>query len=428
MADDTLLSDDLLRQLMAVGEVDLLVGISSYNNANTIVQCIETIETTFHQHFLRERAVIVDIDRGSKDGTPELVMNAASGQDRGGRGITYLRTMHRVASQYDGGPSIGRAIQAIMASADLLHAKACAIISPATCTLSVEWLSNVLKPIYREGFDFIAPLYCRQQFDGLLNRSLLYPVTRAMFGRRMRELYTGEFGFSGRLATMCLEQDVWNESAIRYSPEIWVAIKAISGGLRCGQAFLGPRVPVVGGSAADLVEAIRHNVGSLFWCCEAKESFWMGVTGSEAVPTFGPEHQLTSEPVRVNRKRIFELFRTGVSELTPVLQSILVPETLTEVQSIAGLDEKRFQLGGELWARVLCEYMASYHHSVINRDHMIQALVPLYRGRMYSVLAQHQNSSPDAIEKDSEEFCLEFERHKPYLIERWRDGGNEVKS
>ena len=112
LADDTLLSDDLLRQLMAVGEVDLLVGISSYNNANTIVQCIETIETTFHQHFLRERAVIVDIDRGSKDGTPELVMNAASGQDRGGRGITYLRTMHRVASQYDGGPSIGRAIQA----------------------------------------------------------------------------------------------------------------------------------------------------------------------------------------------------------------------------------------------------------------------------------------------------------------------------
>ncbi len=35
LAEDTFLSDDLLRQLMDVGEVDLLVGISSHGNAST---------------------------------------------------------------------------------------------------------------------------------------------------------------------------------------------------------------------------------------------------------------------------------------------------------------------------------------------------------------------------------------------------------
>jgi hypothetical protein len=49
----------------------------------------------------------------------------------------------------------------------------------------------------------------------------------------------------------------------------------------------------------------------------------------------------------------------------------------------------------------------------------VQALVPLYRGRIYSFLLKHQDSSPDEIEADSEKLCLEFERQKPYLVERW---------
>ena len=57
--------------------------------------------------------------------------------------------------------------------------------------------------------------------------------------------------------------------------------------------------------------------------------------------------------------------------------------------------------------------------SVLNRDHLLQALVPLYRGRIYSFLLKHQDSSPDEIEADSEKLCLEFERQKPYLVERW---------
>jgi hypothetical protein len=56
---------------------------------------------------------------------------------------------------------------------------------------------------------------------------------------------------------------------------------------------------------------------------------------------------------------------------------------------------------------------------VLNRDHLVQALVPLYRGRLYSFLQEHANSSPDEMEARSEILCQEFERQKPYLLERW---------
>ena len=56
----------------------------------------------------------------------------------------------------------------------------------------------------------------------------------------------------------------------------------------------------------------------------------------------------------------------------------------------------------------------------MNRDHLLQALVPLYRGRIYSFIAEHQTSTPDEVEADTEKLCLEFIRQKPYLLEKWK--------
>ena len=76
-AEDSVLADDFLRQLMSVGEVDLLVGILSHNNATTIGRAVETIEQSFQQSFPRDRVVILNVDGGSTDSTSEIFLNAA---------------------------------------------------------------------------------------------------------------------------------------------------------------------------------------------------------------------------------------------------------------------------------------------------------------------------------------------------------------
>jgi hypothetical protein len=330
-----------------------------------------------------------------------------------------LRTSHRIATRYANQPSPGAAFRAILAAADLLRAKACAIISPEISNFTAAWVKSLLQPAYRENFDFVAPLYSRHKNDGLLARNLVYPMGRAVFGRRIRELNSSELGFSGRLASHCLNLDVWREDTVRTSPEAWMAITAISSGFRCCQSFLGLKVHSVTSSGTDIVTTIRQAVGTLFWCLESQQTFWMERGGSESVPTFGPEHELTSEPVRVNRKRMFDLFLSGAAELSDVLKTILAPETHAELQRIATEDDRKFRYKDELWVRTLCEFAASYHHAAIDRDHLIQALVPLYRGRIYSFLQEHHDSSPEDIEAHSENLCLEFERQKPYLVERW---------
>jgi glucosylglycerate synthase len=420
LVEETYLDDNFLRQLMSVGEVDLLVGIPSHNNAKTIGQAVITIEESFQQNFLRERVVIVNADGGSRDSTSDVLLNSQTPKNSNSRGLSSLRTLHRITTRYANQPSRGAAFRAILTAADLLRARACAIISPETSNFTAAWVRSLLQPAYRESFDFVAPLYSRHKQDGLLARNLVYPMGRAVFGQRIRELNSGELGFSGRLASHCLNLDVWHEEAVRTSPEAWMAVTAISSNFRCCQSFLGPKIHSVTSAGTDIVTAVRQTVGTLFWCLESQQSFWMGRSASESVPTFGPEHELISEPVRVNRKRIFDLFLSGAAELSDLLKSILAPETHAELQRIATEDDRKFRFRDELWVRTLYEFAASYHHAAIDRDHLIQALVPLYRGRIYSFLQEHHDSSPEDIEGHSENLCLEFERQKPYLVERWK--------
>jgi hypothetical protein len=429
LADETFLSDDLLRQLMSVGEVDLLVGILAHSSANTMRRAAHHVEKSLQQNFVRQRVAIISVDGGAVEDSDS---DEGSGDGQPGnslysKGLSSLRTIHRITAGFNGAPSPGLALRTILSSADLLRAKACAVVSPATSSTSPEWVANLLRPAFRDNFDFVAPLYSRHKFQGLLARNLLYPMTRALFGRRVRELYSDEWAFSNRLGSFCLNEDVWHEEAVRSRPEAWMGVSALTSDFRCCQVYLGQKPPPPDGAGPDLVEVLRQTVGSLFWLLETHQQTWMERKGSEPVPTFGPEHAVTAEPMEINRARMFEMFQTGVKELEPILETILSIETLAGLQSIAALEQQTFRFGSELWVTILYEFAASYHHSVINRDHLVQALVPLYRGKIYSFIAEYSDASAADLEEASEDLCLEFERQKPYLTEKWK-AGVEVKS
>jgi glucosylglycerate synthase len=429
LADETFLSDDLLRQLMSVGEVDLLVGILAHRSANTMRRTAHFIEKSLQQNFVRQRVAIISVDGGAVEdsGSDDHSGDGQPGMSLPSKGLNSLRTIHRITAGFNGAPSPGLALRTILSSSDLLRAKACAVVSPATSSASPEWVANLLRPAFRDSFDFVAPLYSRHKFQGLLARNLLYPMTRALFGRRIRELYSDEWAFSNRLGNYCLNEDVWHEEPVRSRPEAWMGISALTSDFRSCQVYLGEKPPPPDGAGPDLVEVLRQTVGNLFWLLETHEQAWMERKGSEVVPTFGPDHAVTAEPMEVDRVRMFGMFQTGVKELGPLLRSILSPETLESIQEIATLDQQSFRFSPELWVTMLYEFAASYHHSVINRDHLVQALVPLYRGKIYSFLTEFSEAPSTDMEAVSENLCMEFERQKPYLTEKWK-AGVEVKS
>ncbi len=392
MAEESILTDEFLRQLIDVGEADVLVGVPTYNNAATVGQVVQTIRAGLLKYFPRERAVIVNADGGSRDQTPELVRGASINDLQHSTDLTALRTLHSISAEYAGGPATGTALRTILASAELLRVSACAVVSPESTTIEPE--------------------------DGLLMRNLVYPMTRAFYGKQVREPYAAEFSFSGQLASHFLGQEIWTHEVGQTGTEIALTISAITGGFRLAQSFLGAK-PHLDARAADLVAAMRQTVGALFWSLEPNYSIWSAKSDSQAIPTLGAAQEVTLEPLRINRKRLFSMFRSGVAELEPVLKSILSPPTLTELQRISALEEDDFLFGDELWARTVYEFAASYHKAVISRDHVVQALAPLYRGRAFTFLVENREASGEQVEQNVEDFCMTCERLKPSLLELW---------
>ena len=419
MAEESFLTDDFLRQLINVGEVDILVGLPTHNNAKTVGPIIHTIRSGILRGFPRARAVIVNADGGSRDGTPELVTGVSIDDLRPASNLHALRTMHSISTRYASGPASGVALRTILAAAELLRAKACVVLSPESANIEPEWLSKLLHPIYDDGFDLVTPTYRRHKFEGLLITNLLYPMTRALYGLRIREAYSPEFGFSGRLGSQFLGQNVWSDGTDGAGVELRFTLAALAGRYLVCQSFLGEKERIER-SAADLVTAVRQIVGTLFSALDSAFPVWSAVAGSQTPPTNGADHGVLLEPLRINRKRLRDMFVTGVAELETVFQSILSPSTLAELQRIARLGEEEFHYPAELWVRTVYEFAASYQKSVISRDHIVQALAPLFRGRVITFLMENRNVSADEVENNIEALCLEFERLKPYLLQLWK--------
>ena len=114
-------------------------------------------------------------------------------------------------------------------------------MSPESPSIDAEWISKLLHPVRYDGFDLVTPTYRRHKFEGLLITNLLYPMTRALYGLRIREPYMQDFGFSGRLGSEFLAQNAWADGSGDDGVELRLTLAAITGQQRICQSFLGQK-------------------------------------------------------------------------------------------------------------------------------------------------------------------------------------------
>jgi glycosyltransferase involved in cell wall biosynthesis len=421
LPETSILSDDFIRELINVGEVDLVVGVPTYNDSATVGRVVQAVRAGLLRYFPRARAVIINADGGSRDGTQELVRAASISDVNVSADVHALRTLHSISTQYENGPASGVALHTILAGAELLQAKACAVVSPESTMLEPEWIERLLNPVLHDGTEMVLPVYRRHKFDGLLIRNLIYPLTRAVYGCKVREPYPSDFAFSGALGSTFLAQDIWTQEQGRSGTELWLAISAVAARNRIAQSFLGTKIRPEN-APTDLVKAMRESVGTLFGSMEAFSNSWSAAQEPLEVPCIGCQPAVSLEPLRLNRKRLYQMFTFGMSELEPVFLSILTADTHNELKRLATLPEDKFVYPSDIWARTVYEFAAAYHRAVIGRDHVVQALVPLFRGRAVTFLTENREASAEQVESNIESLCQTFERERPYLIDSWNGG------
>jgi glycosyltransferase involved in cell wall biosynthesis len=415
--EDLILRHEVSEKLKEIGEADILVGIPSFNNADTIGHVVRAVQAGFAKYFPDRKAILINSDGGSTDSTHEIVEKTVIDDFQPLLIDQRQNILSKIVTPYHGIPGKGSAFRTIFQVAKELGVKACAVVDSDLRSITPEWIDLLIGPVLNRGFDFVTPYYLRHKYDGTITNSIIYPVTRALYGRHIRQPIGGDFGFSGKLAEFYLTKDVWDSDVARFGIDIWMTTTAVANDFKVCQSFLGAKIHAAKDPSSDLSAMLTQVVSALFMLMEEYYDKWKEVRSTDPVPLFGFEFSVGLEPVHVNVDRMIGMFDLGVKELSDLLNHILQIDHMKELVNIS--DSDPFTFPDELWAGIIYDYAVACHKKVMSVQHILKTLTPLYLGKVASLVREMSESNAHEVEQRLDALCVAFEKKKPYLIQQW---------
>ncbi len=406
------LRQEILEWVAKTKEVDILIGIPTFNNEYTIKHVVEMVARGLAENFSTRKAAILISDGGSLDDTRENALAAA-----------IPAGIHREVTIYRGLPGKGTSFRAVFELAVRLNAQACAVVDADLRSISPEWVHRLITPVLKKEADFVAPLYRRHKFDGTITNHIVYPLTRALYGKDIRQPIGGDFGFSGELAKIYIERDVWMTDVAKFGIDIWMTTTALVEKGRIMQADLGVKNHDPKDPAADLGPMFHQVVSTTLYMMGKYEARWKTIPCCESVPTFGeplPRQEIPS--VDVSFSKLKEEFVEGFEHFLPLYEMVIAPGNFTRLQNCyrEARKGKNWSLNAELWSRIVYDFAFTFQGWQRNRRRLVDILTPLYFGRVGSYCREVENLSAEAAEKVIQKQAKIFEKNKSYLIDKYR--------
>jgi glycosyltransferase involved in cell wall biosynthesis len=392
-----------------IKKVDLVVSIPSYNEADSISYPTKQASEGLVKYFPDKKAVIINCDNNSPDNTKQAFLNTPTEIPK-----IYISTPPGVKGK---GNNFKNLFQKVVA----LKAKAIVVVDADLKSITPEWVKHLGEPLF-SNFSYVAPLYVRHKYDGTITNGIAYPMTRALYGRRVRQPIGGDFGFSGKLARVYLGDEIWDEAVAHFGIDIWMTTLALNQKVQVCQAFMGrPKVHKPKDPAASLGPMFRQVVGTIFSLARKFESFWMKVKYSKPTSIFGFGLGDVEMPpkVEVDSHKLIQNFHDGFGPYKEIWEMALSKDVYQKLREIKGMKERVFNFPTDLWARILYDMAAAYRDGLSDPDQFMDSLIPLYFGRTFSFVKKTKRLSTRQAEEAIEEDCMTFEMTKPYFINRW---------
>jgi glucosylglycerate synthase len=304
---------------------------------------------------------------------------------------------------------------ALLAEAESLGAKACVILNPDLAGFTPSAVDLLTRPILESECDLTMPIYHAGRFDSLLNQAILAPLTRALYGKRVRNPLAQDFAVSAAFVPG-LRQSISTTAAAQGL--LWPATEAVSRDKTICQVYL-PVHHEFSAVGMDLPALLQLLVAPLFADVERHASLWQRIRGShptiESGGESGPE---TGNDPSPDPRRMVEAFQLGQRNLQEVWSLVLPPVALLELKKLSHEPLDSFHMADALWSRIVYDFALAYRLRSLGRGHLLGALAPLYLGWVASRVLELQTAASAMARQEQLERV--FEQNKPYLVQRWR--------
>lgn len=405
---DTALREYVLQKIAELGQADVVVGIPTYNNEQTIVGVLSNVYRGLETYYPDVRAVVYVSDGGSLDYTRELAQKTKS------------PAVPKIVAIYRGLAGKGTSLRAVFQAAERLGAKAVAVVDADLRSMTPEWIPALLAPVLEQGYDFVSPFYARHKYDATITNNIAYSFTRALYGKRVRQPIGGDFAFSRRMVEFVARQEVWESDVAKFGVDIWLTTLAICEGFEICETHLGAKVHDPKDPALALGPMFRQVVGSMFGLMGQYEAVWRRVRGSEPVPLLGTLRSMELPAVSISLERLWMNFQAGFEHFGPLWREVLSPEGYAVIRDLAARDLSEARLDPRDWAHMVYDFAYTYNRWFRDRYKLIETMTPLYYGRVAAFVVETADLTTEEVEERVVERQAEiFEEEKAYLLERF---------
>ncbi len=366
---------------------DIVVGIPSKNNEETIGFVADTINVGLDRYFPKYKHIMVNSDV-STDKTAKF----------------FMRSSHipRLHIRYRGTSGKGTALETIFETMALTKARMGAVLDADLRSITPEWIERLLTPI-KKGNDMVVPLYTRYKYDGTITNFICYPLVYGLLGADVRQPIGGDFGFSGRLSKFWLRK-CWSSDVVRFGVDIFMTTSALLNNYKVAQSSLGTKIHDVRDPGESVGPMFVEVVRTLFYALTSNIDKWKKPV-KRKIRRYGKEtHEPASFPV--NKNRVYKSYRNGLKPKS--LELMLSPSMYAHVMDNKRIDE-------EVWPCIVYDSIYAFGRGI----DVLDQLVPLWYGRVYDFIDSTEGMDHVEAEKRIREGAAIFRKKREYLVEKF---------
>ncbi len=382
-----------------VKEAEIIVGIPSYCESDTISFVVSQSDLGLRKYFPNKKSVIINVDNNSPDGTKEAFFNNHSETPR-----MYVSTEKDIKGK-------GRNFHNLFSQALDLKGRVIIVLDADLRSIQIDWIKKMAEPILN-GYDFISPHYIRCRDDATITNHLVYPLVYGLLGLDLRQPIGGDFSFSQKMIKQWLKEE-WTASIYQFGIDIFMSLNAFLKGFKIAQVNLDSKIhnlsaPKLGPMFFQVTETLFNIIlDNLDQIKSRKKIERPEIIGGESLPVLDS----IDLPKELFRKNFLENL-TFCQKLARETLSQPVKEDLDKIYQ-----DKEGEITLELWVRIVYDFIYNYQQNGYSKE-IIEALGCFYFGRVASFFKNGNDLSQSDLEKKIKESADYFYEHRDYLLNK----------
>lgn len=383
-----------------IKKADIVVGIPSYCEEDTIAFVAEQASLGLKKYFPDKKSVIINVDNGSTDGTESAFLNASLETPR-----IYISTDKGIKGK-------GYNFYNLFWTIKELKAKAGIVLDADLRSVRSNWIEKMGKPIFEDGYDFIAPYYMRSKTDATITNHLIYPLTYGLLGWDLRQPIGGDFAFSSKMVDLWIK-DKWDPAVYEYGIDVFMSLTAFFENAKVGQVNLGSKIHNLS----------NPNLGPMFF--QVTETFFKMIsanldkvkkTTKIQKPALIGGNEL---PILANSDPLKEIFmKTFLDNLDFHWETIEKSVSSLVLNDLTKIYKSRTEtISLELWLKIVYDFLFAHKESNYSAD-IIKALGCLYFGRVASFFNNNGKHTPEEIEEEIVKNANYFFENRDYFLSK----------